>query len=155
MWTLLSSNTKLFFYSFISYQDKMIPCFVEIFETGKYENWHSKSITKPKYKLTPDLALQQFFWTVHFVLKKKLCPLSLKGHLGNLCSPPGGWATTITVQGYFCGFCNFLLFITTQVPVSAQNPPTITLPGNWWSSASKIQRVPSYNFKDNGQSYFL
>ena len=37
----------------------MIPCFIEIFEGGKYEYSHSKSITKPKYKLHPHLALQQ------------------------------------------------------------------------------------------------
>ena len=47
------------FDSFLCYQDKMIPCFVEIFRGGKYEYRHSKSITKPKYKLPPDLGQKQ------------------------------------------------------------------------------------------------
>ena len=37
----------------------LIPCLVEIFEWGKCEYRHSKSITKPKYKLPPDLAQKQ------------------------------------------------------------------------------------------------
>ena len=45
------------FDSCMCYQDKMIPCFIEIFE-GKYEYWNSKSFIKPKYKLQPHLVLQ-------------------------------------------------------------------------------------------------
>ena len=46
-------HLTFFLNSLISYQDKMIPCFVNFFEGGK-----SRSITKHKYKLLPDLALQ-------------------------------------------------------------------------------------------------
>ena len=35
MWVLISKGLKHPFYSFICYQDKMIPCFMEIFEGGK------------------------------------------------------------------------------------------------------------------------
>ena len=37
----------------------LISCFLDIFEGGKYEYRHSKSIRKPKYKLPPDLAEKQ------------------------------------------------------------------------------------------------
>ena len=56
----------------------MIPCFIEIFEGGKYEFQHSKSITKPKYKLPPDLALQpDVLSDSTFYNKKKALPIVL------------------------------------------------------------------------------
>ena len=52
----------------------MILCFVEFFEGGgEFEYWHSKSNTKPKYKLPPDLMRKQkSIWKVHFMTKSSL-----------------------------------------------------------------------------------
>ena len=63
-------TTNFYFNFFNCYQDKMIPCFVEIFEWGEYEYQHSKSITKPKHNIQPHLALQcNIFWKVNFITK--------------------------------------------------------------------------------------
>ena len=65
---------------------------------GEYEYWHSKRITKLKYKLPPDLVLQQgVFWSLYKEQKKTL-PIIFKMAP---CIPPGGKATTVTVHGYF------------------------------------------------------
>ena len=51
----------------------------------------SISLTKPKFKLQPHQALQQEFFSESLFYKKiYLCILSLKYHLGNLCSHYGG-----------------------------------------------------------------
>ena len=61
-----------------------------------------------------------------------------------------------TVQGYFGEFSSFLLFMSAQVIVSAQNPLNITLHDNCCSSASvRATKVPKVAFKDNGQRYLF
>ena len=49
----------------------LIPCVVEIFEGGKYKYRHSKSITKPKYKLPPDLGQKQDVFSDNAFYNKK------------------------------------------------------------------------------------
>ena len=64
------------FYSFICYKDKIIQFFVEIFK-GEYEYEQIKSIIKMKYKIEPDIALQQdIFLESEFYTKKLLCTWS-------------------------------------------------------------------------------
>ena len=124
----------------------MIHCVQQILEGGKLEYWHSKSITKLNLELPTYLLI--FF--KHFILmcifkKRYLCSLSFKWHLGNLCSSYKGWATTVIKQVFFGGFCNFILFMSAQVIVNAQNPSNIPLHSNCCSSVSIWVKMPRKN----------
>ena len=52
----------------------------------------------------------------------------------------------LSYRAFFSRFCNFLLFISAQVPVSVQNPPEIILHSNCYNSApmkaTKVPKVP-------------
>ena len=76
-----------------------------------------------KKKLVSDSCLLMILDLVVFYKKIWMWPLSLKWHLKNYCSPSGCCAETVTVQGNFRQIYNFLLCMSAQVIVSAQNPP--------------------------------
>ena len=80
---------------------------------------------------------------VCFYTKRQLCHLSLQWHLGNLCTPSGRWAMTVTVQGYFWHILQ--LSLVHEFP-SAQNQPKMTLHSNCHSTAprraTKVAKVP-------------
>ena len=119
---------------------------------GKYKYRHLKSLTKPKYKLPPDLVLKQdLFLESAFYNKKWLCPLVLKLHHGNLNSPHGSWATTVTVQDSFPRFWALTGTWALINRKKLQNPCTVTVVA---PSPKGLQRFPRRHFKDNGQSYF-
>ena len=103
----------------------MIPCLFIFLRGMEYEYWHSKRITTPKYKLLPDLVLQQDVFLDSAVYdKKKTLPIIFKMAP---CIPPGGKAMTVTVHGYFRRILQ-LSFIhecpgTCECPKSTKNYP--------------------------------
>ena len=81
--------------------------------------------------------------------------LILKLHLENLWVPYGGWALT-GCRGMFGGFCNFLLFMSSQVFESVRNPLKITLHSSHHSTALlAFTMVPNMQFKEIGPSYIF
>ena len=132
-----------FFSSFMCCKHKMIQCFVKIFEWGKYEYWHSKTITILNITLTSLGPTTRRFIKKCISSNKIAGLIMFKWNLGNLCSPYVGWATTNTVQGYFWWILQ--LSSTHENPgiCECQNPPKITLYCNCHSSASmRATKVP-------------
>ena len=115
---------------------------------GKCEYWHSKSITNPKLELLTHLVWKLESLTgCAFYTKRHLCPLSFKWHLGNICSPYGSWATTVTKQGYFWLIQQLSsIYECPGTCVYLKRPLNITLHGNCCNSASKratmVSKVP-------------
>ena len=122
-------------------------CHTNLWRGGKHENWYSKSITKHKLEL-PTYLVQKLDILSRCAFYKKISFVHYlsNGTLGTFVALMEAELRQLLCRVIFARFCNFLLFLSAQVLVSAQNLPNITLHSNCCSSASigakKVPKVP-------------